>query len=129
MCTALITRALNLAGLVLAGTAPRNLWSGRGQRGVARTIHDSRRAWLAPVGRLDPAVLSLRCSRRSKKSLVLVRMFASRGRDAQGTAVVRGAVFCPLASVAEKMDERGPRARRVHSNCDADSFTMASSDS
>ena len=66
---------------------------------------------------------------RFKKSLVLVRMFAGVGRNAQRTAVVRGAVFCPLAIVAKKMDERAAHARRVHSNRSADSFTMASANS
>src|SRR5882724_7747276 len=122
MCAALVTRALNLADLVIAGTARLNLRSGGGQRGVARTIHDLRCTRVATVGCLDPAILSLRRARRFKKTLVLVRMFAGVGRNAQRTAVVRGAFFCPLAIVAEKMDERAARARRVRSNRGADSF-------
>src|SRR5678815_3296170 len=100
MCAALITRALNLVGLVIAGTARLNLRARRGQRRVARTIHDPRCTRVATMGCLDPAVLSLRGARRFKKSLVLVRMFAGVGRNAQRTAVVRGAGFCPLAIVA-----------------------------
>ena len=126
MCAALIARALNLADLVIAGTSRLNLRSRRGQRGLARTIHDPRCTWLATVGCLDPAVLSLRRARRFKKSLVLVRMFAGVGRNAQRTAAVRGAVFCPLATMAKTMDERAARASRVHSNRSANSFTMAS---
>src|SRR5512132_1453231 len=113
MCAALITRALNLAGLVIAGTARLNLRSRRGQRGVARTIHDPRCARLATMGCLDPPVLSLRGARCFKKSLVLVRMFAGVWRNAQRTAVVRGAVLCSLAAVAKKMDECAARACRV----------------
>src|SRR5262249_13425620 len=67
MCTALITRAIDLADLVIARTARLNLRSRRSQRGVARTIHDPRRTRMATVGRLDPAVLSLRCPRGLKK--------------------------------------------------------------
>src|SRR5882724_4106308 len=129
MCAALITRALKLAGLVIAGTTRLSLRARCGQRGVARTIHDPRCTRLATVGRLDPAILSLRCARSFKKSLVLVRMFAGAGRNAQRTAVVRGAVFCPLAIVAKKMDERVAPASGVHSNFGADSFTMASANS
>src|SRR5262245_45237381 len=122
MCAALGTLALNLAGLVAAGTPRLNLRSRRDQRGVARAIHDLRCTWLAAVGRLDPAVLCLRRARRFEKSLVLVRMFAGIGRDAQRTAVVRGAIFYSLAAVAKKMDERAARTCRVHSYCGADSF-------
>src|SRR5512132_4363647 len=126
MCAALITRALNLARLVIAGTSRLNLRSRRGQRGVARTIHDPRCTRLATVGCLDPAILSLRGARRFKKSLVLVRMFAGVGRNVQRTTAVRGAVFCPLANMPKTMDERDARASRVHSNRGADSSTMAS---
>src|SRR6478609_1287918 len=103
MCATLSARALNLAHLVIARTSRLNLWSRRGQRGLARTIHDSRCAWLATVGCLDPAVLSLRRARRFKKSLVLVRMFAGLGRYVQRTVAVCGAVFCPLATMAKTM--------------------------
>ena len=78
------------------------------------------------MGRLDPAVLSLRCPRRLEKSLVLVRMFAGYGRNVQRPAVVRCCVFCSLANVAKEMDERDARARRFHSNRGANSFTVAS---
>src|SRR5262249_55372065 len=81
---------------------------------------------MATMGRLDPAVLSLRCPRRLEKSLVLVRMFAGRRRNVQRPAVVRGAVFCSLANVAKKMDERDARGRRFHGYCGAHSFTVAS---
>ena len=111
-----VTRALNLADLVIARTSRLNLRSRRGQRGVARTIHDPRCARLATVGCLDPAVLSLRRARRFKKSLVLVRMFAGVGRNAQRTAAIRGAVFCPLATMAKTMDECASHASRVHGN-------------
>src|SRR6266511_3192260 len=106
MCAALITRARNLAGLVITGTSRLNLRARCGQRGVARTIHDPRCTRLATMGCLDPAVLSLRGVRRFKKSLVLVRMFACVGRNAQRTAAVRGAVFCPLATMAKTMEDR-----------------------
>src|SRR4030095_5412994 len=126
MCAALITRALNLASLVIAGTSRFNLRSRRGQRGVARTVLDPRCTRVATVGRLDPSVLSLRRARRFEKSLALVWMFARVGRNAQRTAVIRSAVFHYLATVAKKMDEGAERSCRVHSNCSADSFTMAS---
>ena len=129
MCAALITRALDLARLVIAGTSRLNLRARRGQRRVARTIHDPRCTRVATVGRLDPAILSLRCARRFEKSLVLVRMFAGVGRNAQRTVVVRRAAFSSLATMAEKMDQRAARARRVHSNRGADSFTVASANS
>src|ERR1044071_7069325 len=119
MCAAIIPGALNLAGLVIARPSRHDLRSGRGQRGVARTIHDPQCTRLATVGCLDPAVLSLRRVRRSKKSLVLVWMFAGVGRNAQRTTVVRGAVFSYLATVAKKMDECSGRTCRVHSNCSA----------
>src|SRR5262249_22581011 len=104
MWSALIARAFNVAALVIAGTSRHNLRARRSQRGVARTIHDPRCARLATVGRVDPAVLSLRGACRFKKSLVLVRMFAGVGRNAKRTAVVRGAVFCLLATMANTMD-------------------------
>src|SRR6516162_10032396 len=126
MCMALTTRPLNLADLVIAGTSCHDLRSCRGERGVARTVHDPRCAWVAAVGRLDSAVLSLRRARRFKKSLVLVWMFAGVGRNAQRTTVVRGAVFSYLATVAKKMDERSARTCGVYSNCGANSFTVAS---
>src|SRR4029077_6472861 len=126
MCAALRARALNLADLVIARTSRLNLRSRRGQRGVARTIHDPRCTWLAAVGCLDPAVLSLRRAGRFKKSLVLVRMFAGLGRNVQRTAAIRGAVFCPLAAMAKTMDECASHAGWVHGNCSANSFTMAS---
>src|SRR4029077_4071605 len=126
MCAALSARALNLADLVIARTSRLDLWSRRCQRGVARTIHDPRCTWLATVGCLDPAVLSLRRAPRFKESLVLVRMFAGVGRNVQRTAAVRGAVFCPLATMAKTMGECAPHASRVHGNRSADSFTMAS---
>src|SRR5436190_695311 len=129
MCTALTTCAFNLVGLVITGTSRLNLRSRRGQRGVARTIHDPRCTRLATVGRLDPAVLSLRGARCLKKSLVLVRVFARVGRNAQRPALVRGAVFCFLATVAKKMAECAARACRFHSDYGTDSFTMASANS
>src|SRR4029453_7664225 len=126
MRSEIVTRALNLAELVIAGTSRLNLRSRSGQRGVARTIHDLRCTRLAAMGRLDPAVLSFRRAGRFEKSLVLVRMFAGIGRNAQRTAVVCGAVFSYLATVAKKMDERVSRACGFHSRCGVDSFTMAS---
>src|SRR6516164_5561486 len=129
MCIALTTCLFNLAGLVIAGTSCHNLRSRRSQRGLARTFHDPRWTWLAAVGRLDPAVLSLRRARRFNKSLVLVWMFAGVGRDAQRTAVVRCAVFSYLATVAKRMVECAARTRRVHSNCSVSRFTMAFADS
>src|SRR6476620_1506138 len=125
MCAALSACALNLAELVITGTSRLNLWSRRGQRGMARTIHDPRCAWLATVGCLDSAVLSLRRAPRFKKSVVLVRMFAGVGRNVQRAAAVRGAVFCPLATMAKTMGECAPHASRVHGNRSANSFTMA----
>src|SRR4029077_2406348 len=125
MCAALSARALNLAYLVVARTSRLNMWSRRGQRGLAPAIHDPRCAWLATMGCLDPAVLSLRCAPRFKKSVVLVRMFAGFGRNVQRTAAVRGAVFCPLATMAKTVGECAPHASRVHGNRSAYSFTMA----
>src|SRR6476469_11152394 len=121
MCAALSARALNLAHLVIAGTSRLNLRSRRCQRGLARTIHDSRCAWLATVGCLDPAVLSLRRARRFKKSLVLVRMFAGLGRNVQRTAAICGAVFCPLAAMAKTIGECALHAGWVRGNCSANS--------
>src|SRR6476619_6926487 len=125
MCAALSARTLNLADLVIARTSRLNLRSRRCQRGVARTIHDPRCTWLATVGCLDPAVLSLRRARRFKKSLVLVRMFAGVGRNVQGTAAICGAIFCSLAAMAKTMAECSSHAGWVHGNCSGNSFTMA----
>src|SRR5215471_11170227 len=126
MRAALTPCTLDLADLVIAGTSRLNLRSRGGQRGMARTIHDPQRTRLATVGRLDSAVLSFRGARRCKESLVLVWMFIGVGRNAQGTALVRGAVFSYLATVAEEMDECAARSCRVHSNFCAYCFTLAS---
>src|SRR6476646_11877958 len=126
MCATLSARALNVADLVIARASRLNMRSRRGERRLARTIHDPRCAWLATVGCLDPAVLSLRRARRFKKSLVLVRMFAGAGRNVQRTAVIRCAVFRPLATMAKTMGECAPHASRVHGNRGGNSFTMAS---
>src|SRR6478752_10638898 len=126
MCATLSARALNLAHLVIARTSRLNLRSRRGERRLARTIHDPRCTWLATVGCLDPAVLSLRRARRFKKSLVLVRMFAGVGRNVQRTVAVRRAVFCALAIMAKTMGECPPHVGRLYGNCGANSFTMAS---
>src|SRR6478672_4970000 len=114
MCAALSARALNLADLVVARTSRLNMWSRRRERGLARAIHDPRCPWLATMGCLDSAVLSLRRAPRFKKSVVLVRMFAGCGRNVQRTAAVRGAVFCSLATMAKRRGECASHASRVH---------------
>src|SRR5205814_25662 len=48
------------------------------QRRLARTLDDSRRAWLATMGRMDPAVLSVRRVRSLERSMVLVRLLVGR---------------------------------------------------
>src|SRR3954451_6983624 len=116
MCPAVSARALNLAGLVIARTSRLDLRSGRSQRRLARTIHDPRCARMATVGCLDPAVLSICRAPRFKETLVLVRMFAGVGRNAQGTVVIRGAVFYSLAAMAKTMGDCAPHASRIHRN-------------
>src|SRR6516162_477447 len=114
MCAALVARAFNLAALVIAGTSRHNLRSRCSKRCMARTVHDPQCTRLAAVGRLDSAFLCLRRSRRFEESLVLVRMFAGVRRNVQRTAVVRSAVFCPLAIMAKTLDERAARPCRAH---------------
>src|SRR6266566_5554557 len=58
------------------------------------------------MGRVDPAVLSVRCTRGPEKSLVLLWLSTGRGRNAQRSTIIRRAFFCLLAIVAEKMDPR-----------------------
>ena len=55
------------------------------------------------MGRMDLAVLSFGGARSPEKSLVLLWLSASRGRNAQRATVIRHAFFCLLAIVAEKM--------------------------
>ena len=81
---------------------------------------------MAAVGRLDPAVLSLRRAHCFEKPLVLVRLFAGRGRNVQRTAAVCSAVLCFLAALAKKMAQRAARARRIHNNGRSHSFTLGS---
>src|SRR6478672_736069 len=126
MCAALSARALNVADLVIARASGLNLRSRGGKRGLARAIHDSRCAWLAAVGCMDPPVLSFCRARRFKKSLVLVRMFAGVGRNVQRATAVRGAVFYPVATIAKTMGECAPYAGRIYGNCGGNSFAMAS---
>ena len=82
-------------------TSRLDLRSRGSQRRMARTVDDSRRAWLATMGRVDPALLSVRRVRSLERSMVLVRLLVGRRRNAQRTIVVRGAVFCFLAIVAK----------------------------
>src|SRR4051794_13620621 len=126
MCPAVSARAPNVAELVIARTSRLDLRSSRSQRGLARTIHDPRCTRLATVGCLDPAVLSLRRARRFEKSLVLVRLFAGVGCNAQRTAAIRGAVFCSLATMPKAMGECVAYASRIHRSRSGDSFTLAS---
>ena len=81
---------------------------------------------MATVGCLDPAVLSICRAPPFKETLVLVRMFAGVGRNAQGPVVIRGAVFYFLAAMAKTMGECAPHASRIHRNRSGNSFPMAS---
>src|SRR5205807_4562552 len=81
-------------------------------------------AWLAAVGRLGPAFLSVRRTRSVEESLVLLWLFARRRRNAQRATVIRCAVLCSLAVVAKKVDSRAPRARRFHGNDGAHRFAV-----
>ena len=58
-----------------------------------------------------------------------MRLSPRSRRNAQRTAVVRGAVFCLLAAVAKKMDQCATRTRRVHSNVGSHRFTVATAHS
>src|SRR6266699_3462183 len=78
------------------------------------------------MGRVDTAVLSVRCACSIEKSLVLLWLSASRRRNAQRATVICGAFFYPLAIVAKKMDPRAARARRFHGDGSIDSFSVAS---
>src|SRR5207253_10158846 len=93
-------------------------------RRMACTIDDSRRAWLAAVGCVGVAFLSVRRTRSVLKSLVLVWVFARTGRNAQRTTVIRCAFFCSLAVVAKKVDPRAADARRLHCDDGAHRFAM-----
>src|SRR5947208_11721985 len=78
------------------------------------------------MGRMDSAVLSVRCTRSAEKSLVFMWLSAGHRRNVQRAAVIRGAVFCSLAIVAKKMDPRIARARRFHGDGGAYHFAVAS---
>src|SRR5262249_44049619 len=78
------------------------------------------------MGRMDPAVLSVRCPRSAKKSLVPVWLSVSHRRNVQGATVIRDAVFHSLAIVAKKVGPRAMCARRVHCDGGSDRGAVAS---
>src|SRR6266480_4516826 len=77
------------------------------------------------MGHLDRALLSVRCPRSLKEALVFVRLSAGRRCNAQGAAIVRRPLFCPLAVVAKKMDPCAARTRRFRYDGGIAGFTMA----
>src|SRR5947208_2292288 len=81
------------------------------------------------MGRVDPALLSVRRVRSFERSMVLVRLLVGRGRNAQRTIVVRGAVFCFLAIVAKRMASHAACARGLCGDDSVHSFTVASAHS
>src|SRR5262245_39487725 len=81
---------------------------------------------MAAMGRMDPAVLSVRCARCAEKSMVLMRLSAGRRRNVQGATVIRSAVFCSLAIVAKKVGPRALCNRRTYCNDRADCVAMDS---
>src|ERR1700730_7805048 len=95
---------------------------------MARTVDDSRCAWLATVGRVDPALLSVRRARSFEKSMVLLRLLTGRRRNAQGATVIRRTFFCSLAIVAKTMDPDAAHARRLCGNDSVHSFAVAFAD-
>src|SRR5439155_23568771 len=70
--------ALIAAASFLARTARFDLRTGSGGRGMAGAVNDPPRAWLAAVGRADPAVRPVRRARSLEKSMVLVRLLGGR---------------------------------------------------
>ena len=88
--------AVIIAQSFAPGTSQLDLRSRGGKRRMARTVDDSRCAWLATMGRLDPALLFVRSVRSLEKSMVLVRLLVGCRRNAQRTIIVRGAFFCFL---------------------------------
>src|SRR6266540_5047207 len=78
------------------------------------------------MGRMDPAVLSVRCARSAEKSVVLMRLPVGCRRDVQGATVICDAVFCALAVVAKKMEPRAACVRGVRCDCGTDRIAMAS---
>src|ERR1041384_3677561 len=96
---------------------------------MARTVDDSGRAWLATMGCLGAAFLSVRRNRSVEKALVLLWLLARSGRNVQRTTVVRRAVFCSLAVVAKKGDPCAARARGLHCNDGAHRFAVGIADS
>src|SRR5438128_11568095 len=77
------------------------------------------------MGRVDPAVLSVRCTRGPEKSLVLLWLSTGRGRNAQRSTIIRRAFFCLLAIVAEKMDPRIAHDSRFRGDGGVDSCAVA----
>src|SRR5207245_3132539 len=116
--------ALTFAPRVLVERSRFNLCSGSGERCMARTVHDSRRARLAPMGRMDSAVLSVRCPRSLEESVVPLRLLASCRRNVQRPTVIRCAFFCFLAVMAKKVHPCAAHARRLHSDDGAHGFAV-----
>src|SRR4030095_691853 len=77
------------------------------------------------MGRLDPAVLSVCCSRSFKEALVFVRLSAGRGRNVQGTIAAGCDFFCSLAIVAKKVDASFAITRGVCVDDGPASFAVA----
>ena len=78
------------------------------------------------MGRMDPAVLSVRCARSAEKSVVLMRLPVGCRRNVQGATVICDAVFCALAMMAKKMEPRASCARGVRGDGGADRIAVAS---
>src|ERR1044072_37343 len=74
--------AVSFAFQLAARTSRFNLRPRGRQRGMVGAVDDSGRARLAAMGRMDSAVLSVRCTRSAEKSLVLMWLPVGGGRNA-----------------------------------------------
>src|SRR5215831_6966607 len=74
---------------------------------------------------MDSPFLSILRTRSLEKSLVLLWLLTRCGRNVQRTALIRSAVFCPVAVVAKKMGLCTAHARRFRHNDSTRCFTVA----
>ena len=77
------------------------------------------------MGRVDTALLSIRRARSFEKSMVLVRLFAGRRRNAQRTIVIRRTFLPLLVIVAKRVDLSAAHPRGLCGDDSIDSFTVA----
>ena len=98
---------------------------GGGGRRLVRAVAHSRRACLATMGCLDPAILSFRRPRRPHQTLVLVRLSSRRRRNVEGPTVFHRSVFFLLATLAAALGARVAPPGRFRFQLRAARFAMA----